>query len=68
MLKEGFVVLVIGMTTVVAFLLILVWLIHLMGRFVAAFIPSSPATTVFPASADEEPLAVAIAAARRARS
>ena len=67
MLQEAFVVLVIGMTTVMAFLLLLVWLIHLMGRFVAAFIPPSQPTTVFPATADEEPLAVASAAARRAR-
>jgi len=67
MLQEGFIVLVIGMTTVMAFLVLLVVLIHGMGRFVAAFIPPSQPTTVFPASGDEEPLAVAIAAARRAR-
>lgn len=67
MLQEGFTVLIIGMTTVVAFLLMLVALIHLMGRFVAAFIPPSQPTTSFPSTSEEETLAVAIAAARRAR-
>lgn len=67
MLEEGFTVLVIGMTTVVAFLILLVGLIHLMGRFVAWFIPTSQPTTVFAVSSNEESLVVAIAAARRAR-
>ena len=67
MLQEGFTVLVIGMTTVLAFLVVLVGLIYLMGRFVAWFIPPSQPTTVFPVSSDEECLVVAIAAARRAR-
>lgn len=67
MLQEGFTVLIIGMSTVVAFLVLLVALIHLMGRFVAAFIPPSRPTTTFPSSSDEETLAVAIAAARRTR-
>ena len=68
MLKEAFIVLVIGMTTVMAFLLLLVWLIDLMGRMVAAFIPPTPPAEDMPTAADEESLAVAIAAARRARS
>jgi len=67
MLQEGFTVLVIGMSTVVAFLVLLVGLIHMMGRFVAWFIPPSQPTTVFPVSSGEEGLAVAIAAARRTR-
>ncbi|MFU8893618.1 MAG: OadG family protein [Luteolibacter sp.] len=67
MLQEGFTVLVIGMTTVLAFLVFLVVLIHMMGRFVAWFIPPSQPTTVFSVSSDEESLVVAIAAARRAR-
>lgn len=67
MLEEGLIVLVIGMTTVVAFLIVLVGLIHLMGRFVAAFVPPSQPTTLFTVSNDEESLVVAIAAARRAR-
>lgn len=67
MLEESFTVLVIGMSTVVAFLILLVGLIFLMGRFVAWFIPPSQPTTVFAVSADEESLVVAIAAARRAR-
>lgn len=67
MLQEGFTVLVIGMSTVLAFLVVLVGLIYLMGRFVAWFIPPSQPTTVFSVSSDEESLVVAIAAARRAR-
>jgi sodium pump decarboxylase gamma subunit len=67
MLQEAFVVLVIGMTTVMAFLLLLVWLIDLMGRLVAAFLPPEPAVEELPAAEDETRLAVAIAAARRAR-
>lgn len=67
MLQEGFTILVIGMTTVVAFLLMLVGLIHLMGCFVAAFIPPSQPPASIASTAEEETLAVAIAAARRAR-
>lgn len=67
MLQEGFTVLVIGMTTVIAFLVLLVCLIYLMGRFVAWFVPPSQPTTVFPVSSDEESLVIAIAAARRFR-
>ena len=67
MLQEGFTVLVIGMSTVLAFLILLVVMIYLMGRFVAWFIPPSQATTSFPSASDEETLAAAIAAARRTR-
>lgn len=67
MLQEGFTVLVIGMSTVLAFLVLLVALIYLMGRFVAWFIPPSQTTTSFPTASDEESLAVAIAAAHRTR-
>jgi len=67
MLQEGFTVLVIGMTTVLCFLVLLVALICLMGRFVAWFVPPSQPTTIFPVSSDEESLVVAIATARRAR-
>lgn len=67
MLEEGFTVLVIGMSTVLAFLVLLVAMIFLMSRFVAWFIPPSQPTTVFAVSSDEETLVVAIAAARRAR-
>lgn len=67
MLQEGFTVLIIGMSTVLAFLILLVALIHLLGRFVAWFVPPSQPTTTFSTSSDEEFLVVAIAAARRAR-
>ena len=68
MIQEGITVLIIGMCTVLVFLLFLVALIYLMGRFVAKFIPPSVPTTTFSVSSGEETsLAVAIAAARRAR-
>lgn len=67
MLEEGLTVLIIGMSTVLSFLVLLVTLIYLMGRFVAWFIPPSRPTTAFAATPDEEALVVAIAAARRAR-
>lgn len=67
MMQEGFIVLVIGMTTVLAFLMLLVFLIHGMGLFVARFVPPSQPTTSIPAPPAGESLAVAIAAASRAR-
>ncbi len=67
MIQEGITVLIIGMSTVLAFLVLLVIVIYLMGRFVAWFVPPSRPTTSFPDAADEESLAVAIAAAHRAR-
>jgi sodium pump decarboxylase gamma subunit len=66
-MQEGLVVLVIGMSTVLAFLFLLVFLIYGMGLFVARFVPPSQRTASIPLPPSDESLVVAIAAARRAR-
>ncbi len=72
MIQQAFSILVIGMATVVAFLILLVYLIRLLGWAVARFLPPVEdvlaAAPSAPAAQSDAPLAVAVAAAHRARA